>query len=482
MSTLIRMLCVCCALAFGALMLSPSAAYATPSDTIDIDMINQCELYQGLVNRFGSCIRQVINNVAQDYFTNMYSYFVGAMNVFLTLGVVLYGVMIIAGLIENIKRDMVILLVKIAFVIYFAQNLNWIYDNVVDIMDGLIEMYFDFSSSMDEGLCRIIGTGFGPFQRLDCLMDLVIGLNTSGYGGSYSEKVSGDGLGRGLINFFFKAGLSSSIGIVVSAIGFAMVYTLIFTVIRIVFMYLMSLIALTFIIMLGPIFLPLVIFKVTKQYFDKLLNLVVSFGLQPVIMFAYVALMIIAFDKAIFSGSNSLVSAIAGPASQVPGFNLNKWLVDNGIVEKDGLAGWEAKADDPMKSTENLEAGEPGSVTQAGIRRDESAGEDTTVKTYSQNIPISMINWEKLAEVRGMEENELHDEVMLASVFMGLVAYVFISMMQHIPAIGTDLTGGIYDSPNLWGTVGQNPLGDVSGKVGGSLQQGLQRMMSKGGG
>lgn len=472
---------MCFVLAFGVLMVSPSAAYATPG-SVNIDMINECKFYQGLVNRFGSCIRGVINDVAQDYFSNMYSYFVGAMNAFLTLGVVLYGVMIAAGLIENIKRDMVVLLVKIAFVIYFAQNLSWIYDNVVDIMDGLIQMYFDFSSSMDEGLCRIIGTGFGPFQRLDCLMDLVIGLNTSGYGGSYSEKVGGDGLGRGLINFFFKAGLSSSIGIVVSAIGFAMVYTLIFTVIRIVFMYLMSLIGLTFIIMLGPIFLPLVLFKVTKQYFDKWLNLVVSFGLQPVIMFAYVALMIIAFDKAIFSGSNSLVSAIAGPASQVPGFNLNKWLVDNGIVEKEGLAGWEAKADDPMKSTSNLRSGEPGSATQAGIRRDESGGKDTSVKTYAQNIPISMINWKKLAEVRGMEEDELHSEVMLASVFMGLVAYVFISMMQHIPAIGTDVAGGIYDSPNLWGTVGQNPMGDVSGKVGGSLQQGLQRMMSKGGG
>jgi len=470
----LRVALACCMLGFVTIAALPAPAYAD-----QVDVKSTCDKYEGLINRFGSCIQDVVMQVASKFFTEMYLFFVGSLSAFLTLGVIIYGVMLSAGLVENIKRDSMVLLLKIVFVVFFAQNLEMMFLWIVDAMNGLIDLYFQFSSSFDEGKCALVGAGFSPFKRLDCLMDLVVGLKTSDYGGSYSEKVSGDSVERGLLNFFFKAGISTTLGIVISAIGFAMVYTLIFTVIKIVFFYLIALIGLTFMIMLGPIFIPLVIFKVTKGYFDKWLNIIVSFALQPVIMFAYVALMIIAFDKAIFSGSNSLVSAIAGPESQQPGFNLNEWLEQNQVFKREGRGGAQVKVDDPMKDTSCLESGDQTSATPSGIRRNDCGSEDS-VKTYANSVPISMIDWKKLAEVRGMEEKELYNQVMLASIFVGLVMYVFSSMLRYIPSIATDVTGGSYDAANLWREIGGNPLSKMAGNLTGSLQQTVERLTARG--
>lgn len=462
----------------GLFFLFPEHAYARGGGNT-VDIASTCDKYQGLINRFGGCIREVVSLTAYIYFIKMYVYFKSALSAFLTFGVIIYGLMLAAGMVENVKRDSFVLLLKIAFIVFFAQNLDDIYFWVIDMMDGLIALYFHYATSFDSGQCMIIGIGYGPFQRLDCMMDLVIGLKTSDYGGSYSQRVEGEGVSRGLIGFFFHAGVSTTVGMVISAIGFVIVYTLVFIVIKVVFMYLMSIIGLSFMVMLGPIFIPLVIFKATKPYFDKWINLIVSFGLQPVIMFAYVALMIIAFDKAIFSGSNSLMGAIVGPEAMSSGVNLNKWLEDNGVIEVQGRGGWQVNADDPMEDTSGIEPADPRGVTSSGVRRDRSGG-DSSVKTYSQTVPLNMINWERLAEVRGMEQQELMDKVMLAAVFVGLVTYVFSSMLNHIPNLGTDLSGGIYESPNLWQVMGQNPLSGAAGNIGGSLQQGMQRMLSRG--
>ena len=496
---LIRMMLLACALSFGASTFFSAPAYASPASSSGGSTAStpNCDKYKGLVNRFGSCIKETVLKVAVEYFDKMYSYFRTALNIVLTLGIVLYGVFLAAGMVENVKRDSMIVLLKVAFVAFFAANLEMIYFWVIDMMDGLIGLYFQFTNSMDEGKCSAVSDGFGPFKRLDCLLDLVIGLKSSSYQGSYTEKLSGDGVGRGFINFFFKAGVSSSIGALIAGVGFFIVYTLIFTVIKVTFMYLMSIIALSFMVMLGPIFIPLVLFKQTKGYFDSWVRLIVSFGLQPVIMFAYVAMMIIAFDKAVFSGSNSLMSSIVGSeADSASSFNLNEWMQNKNAIKREGR-GIEAKADDSVKDTSGTksptESAIPGTVfrdlsTTGGASGAGGTGgapsggapgaSSNSVKTFAQHLPLNMVDWKKLAEARGKSEKDLMKEVLYAIIFVAMVVYVFTTMLNYIPSLGADISGGY--GANLYQMVGQNPLEGAGKNLGGSIQQGLNRMLGSG--
>lgn len=488
---LVRMVLVACALGFGGGMFTATPAYAMGQASGQQGTIaNNCQKFQGLVNRFGSCIKETITQTAVQYFDKMYSYFLTALNIFLTLGIVVYGVFLAAGMVDNIKRDSMVVLLKVAFVAFFAANLETIYFWVVDMMDGLIDIFFQFTTSQDEGQCSTVSQGFGPFSRLDCLLDLVIGIKSGSYQGSYSQKISGDGVGRGLLNFFFKAGISSSLGMIIAGLGFFIVFTLIMTIIKITFMYLMALIALSFMVMLGPIFIPLVIFRQTKMYFDNWVRLIVSFGLQPVIMFAYVAMMIIAFDKAVFSGSNSLMGAIAGQQSS-SNFNLNQWMQSNNAVKR-GSYGSEIKADDSTKDSEGQRSGNESLIPNTVFRDNQDNGSGggngskSNVKTYAQKLPINMMDWKKLAEARGkaagrtISEKDLMKDIMYAIIYCALVIYVFTTMLNYIPSLGVDISGGGggYQS-NLWQ---QNPLEAGGKQLMNNLRGGLNGLLGRMGG
>ncbi len=484
---LIRTLVCVVGLALCSAALPTSSAFASsvPANSgSNSEVKTNCQKFKGLVNRFGSCIKETVLKVAVKYFDKMYSYFLTALNLFLTFGIIIYGVLLAAGMVDDIKRDSMIVLLKITFVAFFAANLEMIYFWVINMMDGLIDLYFQFSNSMDEGKCSDAGDGFGPFKRLDCLLDLVVGLKSSSYQGSSSGKVTGDGLSRGFIAFFFQAGVSSAIGMLIAAVGFFIVYTLIFTVIQITFMYLMAIIALSFLVMLGPIFIPLVIFKQTKEYFDGWVKLIVSFGLQPVIMFAYVAMMIIAFDKAVFSNSNSLMSTIAGPeASNSSEFSLNQWMEQKGVIKREG-PGIQAKADDSTKDKGGtVSTGE--SMTPGMVMRDlkDSGGSDkadssTKVKTFAMHVPLKAIDWKKLAEVRGKSEKDLMSEIAYAIIFVALVVYVFTTMLKYIPNMGADLSGAYRLDLNEM--VGDNPLKGAGQKLGGDISNSIKGALGKG--
>lgn len=481
-----RLLLACGLLVFSMQVFYTQPAFAqTSSGGNQSANANNCGKYKGLINRFGSCIKDTVMKTGKKYFASFYAFFLTALSSTLTLAVALYGVLIVAGMVENVSRDTMILALKITFVIFFSQNLEFIYNGLIQMMDGLIDLFFQFSTSLDEGKCSQVSAGFGPFSRLDCLMDLVIGIKTSTYDGSFTQKLSGDGISRGLINFFYKSGISGSLGLFIGGIGFFIVYTLIFTVIRVVFLYLMAVISITFMVIIGPMFIPLVLFKVTRQYFDHWVGLLVSFTLQPVIMFAYVACMIIAFDKAIFSGSNSLVGTIAGPSAQPNNFSLNQYLDDSKAVKRDGF-GIEAKVDDSLKKSENLLPADKNNAIGGMVMRDQSQtsssgkGPSQNGKVMAQNLPLNQIDWKKLAEAQGIQEKDLMKKMMTSIIFVALVAYVFFGMLKNIPSISFDLAGS--ESTNLTQALGANPLAGAGQDIASALKGGVERLLGRGGG
>jgi type IV secretion system protein VirB6 len=64
--------------------------------------------------------------------------------------------------------------------------------------------------------------------------------------------------------------------------------------------YIVALIATSIVAYLGPLFVPMALFKQTKGYFDAWLRLLFSFSLQPAVLIAFIALMMTIFDGIMF--------------------------------------------------------------------------------------------------------------------------------------------------------------------------------------
>ena len=96
------------------------------------------------------------------------------------------------------------------------------------------------------------------------------------------------------------------------AIGMSIIIRIGLTFIRAIFGYLYALIGITFLLTLAPFFLSFSLFQLTHTFYDKWLGYLVSFSLQMVIVFAFLAFVLsIKVDNV----TNS-ISAIVVPASQ----------------------------------------------------------------------------------------------------------------------------------------------------------------------
>ena len=80
-------------------------------------------------------------------------------------------------------------------------------------------------------------------------------------------------------------------------------------------------------VLVSPLFIPLILFRATKSYFARWLRLTASFIIQPIILFAYLTMLLAAFDTVVFNGPNSLYHAIAGNAANNACFSIGSWLM-----------------------------------------------------------------------------------------------------------------------------------------------------------
>ncbi|UAT43422.1 hypothetical protein GUI12_04685 [Anaplasmataceae bacterium AB001_6] len=139
------------------------------------------------------------------------------------------------------------------------------------------------------------------WDQLDCRVGFYLGAAVNNYA---DEDASDNG---GLIGYIF-----SVIVIIVSNV-FMLPYGWLFALLLIIFVtfilmmvllfvetYLISFVSLTLAITFAPIFIPMMLFSVTKQFFDNWIKIIIAFSLYPIILFAYLALVMIVLDAFFF--------------------------------------------------------------------------------------------------------------------------------------------------------------------------------------
>jgi type IV secretion system protein VirB6 len=63
----------------------------------------------------------------------------------------------------------------------------------------------------------------------------------------------------------------------------------------------------------APIFIPCVLFQVTKSYFDAWLKLMISYALQPTVLAAFIALMFTTFDQTMYGDCTFTKTQLPAP-------------------------------------------------------------------------------------------------------------------------------------------------------------------------
>ncbi len=83
--------------------------------------------------------------------------------------------------------------------------------------------------------------------------------------------------------------------------------------IQAVIVYLTSLIVVTFLGIIGPIIIPMLLFKSTRQGFSLWVQMLIAYTLQPMILFAFLAFMLVVIDTTLYGSSPPTVEIGAPP-------------------------------------------------------------------------------------------------------------------------------------------------------------------------
>lgn len=549
----------------GVAQASPTPPVSSPGTGIEPP--SACDGFVGVTHRLAGCIRITIDEGAQRFFDDVYPGLQRAIGGVLTLAIVIYGVMISYGLVEKVGRDTFVLLLKIAAVVYFVTSSPFMFRTIIGAMDGASAAVISYSppsgsadnagSDYNQSVCMqamvaaqaasngSLPTGSNPrpvitpWLGIDCLIDSVIGIKILPASGNAAplgsgewfnktyadtkDETQGDGPARGLLFFFFSSMQSSVTGGLLAVVGFFFVFGLLSLIVRAFFVYIAGYMGVALLVILSPLFLPMILFKETKQYFDKWAKMFIGFAMQPVIMLVFIIFSLTAVDLAAFSGNYSIVYQIAGDASRTAPFSLNKYLTVNRtaagaeaakdctpskdclpiIGQKDrNLAAVtstprfaDADAKIPIESrdlggiTDNLAYSK---CTKSNLdAAEKQGGANNPLKQFCDaqyNIRVTMksIDWERLAAARTPavtnatpKQNETPEQAagkqiarqVIASVFFCvMVVFVLNGLLAVVPRIISDLVGDALQSADLnslfSGVQGSNQKNSFSSKIG----------------
>lgn len=243
----------------------------------------------------------------------------------LALALILFSIKAISGGVRS-PQEMYMLIIKFALVIYFTtgDTMQKHYGYLTDLSNGLSEIVLK-ASSESKNICNYeAGTDYeydrvgksvsysylAPWDRLDCRILFYLGAPLNGIGG----KIGTGGVATlaillGTAPVLLVAG--SVIGIIfaggqilVALVCIFMVILMMMVVLWMCYVFILSLVALSVIIILSPLFIPMVLFQHTKGYFDGWLKELITYSLYPVILFAFLSFMFIACDKIFYRGLN----------------------------------------------------------------------------------------------------------------------------------------------------------------------------------
>ncbi|MDR2831714.1 MAG: type IV secretion system protein [Rickettsiales bacterium] len=272
-------------------------------------MIVQCikESLDNLVAGKGAPNGESFISVAQKRLKN-------TVTAVLVLALILFSIKAMSGGVRSLQ-EMYMLIIKFALVIYFTtgSTMSYYYGEITKLSNGLSEIVLK-ASSESKNICNYEANDYksgnysylAPWDRLDCRILFYLGAPLDGIAGKIgtgSVGILAVLLGAApallvagsLIGIIFAGGQ-----ILVALVAIFMAVMMMMVILWMCYVFILSLVALSVIIILSPLFIPMVLFQHTKGYFDGWIRELITYSLYPVMLFAFLSFMFIACDKIYF--------------------------------------------------------------------------------------------------------------------------------------------------------------------------------------
>ncbi len=379
----------------------------------------------GIMKRMVYCVQGlVIPATYKIMYRNSVDYFYGPIAAACTLAVALWGVLMVMGKNSAPVRDAFTVALKIGSVSLFTfilgQSTIWPYGlfpviiDVVDYFSSVVTIYVGYSTTMRCAQNFALDDIWG---RVDCALNTLLG-------GIFHAN----NLLAGLMGFFVSAFVSGTFGMFIALIGFYIIFLLIMAILRATYITITAYVALALMAIISPVFITMILFKSTYGYFEKWLKLTVGFILQPIFLFAYLAMMLAAYDTVIYDGRFSVYRALVGatyigaypsPLAQYPinstinpdgDFLIGYWMLYSGVYRKVEAASMGVGTNPRLQAhvaARNIGLlGSTGAeeLPEAAFNRKDSAGilfnvldNFRPINVYKVDIPVKRVGWVDLA-------------------------------------------------------------------------------------
>ena len=215
--------------------------------------------------REGSIIENLYNNIVQSNFSSFIRYS-------LILYIVIFGLSILAGVVEVNRKEIFDRIIKIALIVTFISPQSWNMYNqyIVNFFSNGIDSLLEIIDNSQRGLLMCDSNDdSGKASRFACLDFMV----KSFFSESMTTKIFGL-----LFNSLF--------GLIYIIIIFGIIAFFIYLTLFAATIYIVNLLKVIFALSLGPIFICLTLYKATSSLFNNWITFLVSRSLEIMVLFA----------------------------------------------------------------------------------------------------------------------------------------------------------------------------------------------------
>ncbi len=282
----------------------------------------------------------------------------------LTLYIILFGFKIVLGGDIPQKSEIINFVLKFLFVVYFSVGININVDSEddTDRLDGMIEWTIPFLmngmesisswiiSSDSNNFCNFQDVEYPPnlthlklWDALDCRVMNYLGLDTLMRVASTLNK-DGDAQNtkkdnKDNMKYNIPPFIMLMIPAILSGVPILALMCLTYPIFIISFLALMvsatvvCIVSIVILAVLAPLFVPLFLFNYTKGYFEAWVKLLISFMLQPMVIVAFMTLMMALNDKA-FNGTCKFdhSDVVLGDSSNTTNINIMSINLSDGFI------------------------------------------------------------------------------------------------------------------------------------------------------
>lgn len=433
--------------------------------------------FNGYTARVVGCVKETLITAIRNFivpFSNYLSYTIGAV---IALGVLFWGASMVMGKVSAPAKDALVLGLKIGAIMLFTTQFVFVFGLMLDSMEYMLwaMTYFIPIGSVNQFCYVRSDPVYLVWQSIDCALESLVG------GLLAPWTIMG-----GITGFLIAALFSQSVGIFVAVLGVLMIVQFIMAILRAMYIFIGAYIGVSILAAVSPIFIPLILFKATKAYFEKWLKLILGFMLQPVFLFVYLAMLLVAYQSIMYTGPMSVYRAVAGDIIDSPCYTLTpggvliwngaspcfttlgEWLLDPGT----GAYAARSQADMAMNvSAKDSLAGDP-NATQTGVAH--IVGENPTVPAawagdifdylanafYKVSVPTVAVDWDQIWIAAGAPSQEAYlTNLIFVLILAAVMTHIFMVLLNYLPYISSGISGDVLSMPALG--VGQfAPAGD----------------------